>query len=262
MGATTSKRRKNKKRRKEDDDIDLDTSPYQDLERLRTLSKTRLNRLSAEMDRLSVPTSQYYSSDSLLIQDTQRSTMSLNRNLIGHPTYHVKGSFSADNLILDDHPVLTKLQNEQNARLEHMEQRITKIRTNAMQAAERRKYAHMFRAKSDDSRTAKLLKEASEALEALKREKKSQTTLSEENDKGEIIPVRILCEEQQREKEDSKQTAKASKKEELWPAQLQALNFGEPVTWLLLPFLLPLLLVIYLIRSVGNHGNGRQKKRQ
>ena len=98
---------------------------------------------------------------------------------------------------IDDHPVLTKLQNEQNARLENMEQRIAKIRTNAQQAYDRKKFAHLFRAKKD-SRTDRLLQEARDMLQKNIKEQKFETDkdLTNNNDyAGEIIPVQIIDKE-------------------------------------------------------------------
>ena len=99
---------------------------------------------------------------------------------------------------IDDHPVLTKLQNEQNARLESMEQRIAKIRTNAQQAYDRKKFAHLFRAKKDHSQTDRLLLEAKEMLQKNIEEKKydSDKDIINNNDyTGEIIPVKVIDKE-------------------------------------------------------------------
>lgn len=105
-------------------------------------------------------------------------------------------------LPLDDHPALTRLQNEQNARLESMEQRMTRIRTNAQQAYDRKKFAHMFRAKSKDSKTDKLLQEARDMLQQnIEMRNSGQDTQTEYT--GEIIPVQIVDESREAtEKED------------------------------------------------------------
>ena len=106
---------------------------------------------------------------------------------------------------IDDHPVLTKLQNEQNARLESMEQRIAKIRTNAQQAYDRKKFAHLFRAKKDHSQTDRLLLEAKEMLQKNIEEKKydSDKDVINNNDyTGEIIPVKVIDKEDNPDRDD------------------------------------------------------------
>lgn len=90
---------------------------------------------------------------------------------------------------VDDHPALTRLQNEQNLRLEKLEQRMLKIRTSAQQAYDRKKFAHLFRAKKEDPQTDKLLQEARDMLQ---RNLEAEKTEESSDYSGEIIPVKIV----------------------------------------------------------------------
>ena len=99
---------------------------------------------------------------------------------------------------LDDHPALSKLQNEQNSRLENMEHRMSKIRTNAQQSYDRKKFAHLFRAKKEEPKTDRLLREAKDMLQSNMEVEKADEA-SEYS--GEIIPVKIV-EDTGEDKED------------------------------------------------------------
>lgn len=148
---------------------------------------------------------------------------------------------------IDDHPILTKLQNEQNARLEDMEQRIAKIRTNAQQAYDRKKFAHLFRARKEDSRTEKLLQEARDMLQKNIEEKEIKTDSMNNNEySGEIIPVHIV------DKEDNSDTEDCHSDERyLKLAPFESLKLSDPVMLFLLPFLLPLFIIVAVIRGLS-----------
>jgi len=97
-------------------------------------------------------------------------------------------------LSLDDHPALTRLQNEQNTRLENMEHRMNRIRTNAQKAYDRKKFAHIFRARDSDAHTDRLLQEANAILQHTDSVNcdSPQSGAGNPDYKGEIIPVRFV----------------------------------------------------------------------
>jgi hypothetical protein len=99
-----------------------------------------LNRMSADIERLG--------RNSARNEEQWGKSMSLNRNLNKYQGSldRVSESFSYEKLDVHDHPALKKLQNEQNWRLEKIEERMNRIQTHAMQEAERRKFVIMFKA--------------------------------------------------------------------------------------------------------------------
>ncbi|KAK3602428.1 hypothetical protein CHS0354_022215 [Potamilus streckersoni] len=149
--------------------------------------------------------------------------------------------YSYKSINVDDHPALTKLQNEQNTRLEDMEQRMAKIRTNALQSLERKKFAYLFRAKKDEGQTEKLLQEAREMLA---RDKLAKAQMINNNNnkgdyKGEIIPVSIVSEPQTKEQKDGY----------LQMLPFQSLKLSDPFVLLMLPLLLPLFIIVAFIKA-------------
>ncbi|XP_050412406.1 uncharacterized protein LOC126827210 [Patella vulgata] len=252
MGAAHSKRQKYKRKKEEVDD-----SLYRDLERLRSLSKTRLNRLSADIENMN--TADYLPHEYKMCDSVEESSVP---TVTDHPTIqhniNLKYPQSVRHISLDDHPVLTKLQNKQNARLESMEQRMERIRTNAMQAAERRKFAHMFKAKNDVDRTNELLKEATNALEEMKRQQKQNRTLTEHGDQGEIIPVKILQKDYDQGDQGKKKHVNVYQDDQT--LLIGGLRLNDPITWLLLPLMLPIVLIVYLMRGIMTHHPNRKKQ--
>lgn len=231
----------------------------------------KLNRMSADIERLSL-SSGYHSRDSLLGPDFKQKTMSLNRNNnVTKELNHMKDSFSYERLNVDDHPALTKLQNEQNRRLEKMEERMSQIRIHAMQEAERRKYAHLFKAKKKESPTRELLCKAKDKLklnicDTSMDITSKNTSVNEEVDKGEIIPVTVAT-EQESPNVDGDNVDPPNYLQNL-PA-LGAVNLNDPKSIFFLPFLFPIFIFMILVRSVSQsevwqragHSPTRQKKR-
>ena len=224
MGHTNSKRRREKRLQRDLSDYILNNLNPGDDETLHRVTQMKINRLSADLERLSLASS-YLSKDSVFLPDSRSSTMSLNRNLHSQLASRQEcddsSSFSYEKLNVDDDPVLTKLQNEQNRRLEKMEARMSQIRLHAMQEAERRKFAHLFRAKNEP--TTQLLHKAKNTLDKdvhaepvpssdsdrisssddrlpsdvgckLKIRLHDEVAPSRDGDKGEIIPVTIVSE--------------------------------------------------------------------
>ncbi|KAH3822825.1 uncharacterized protein LOC127832362 [Dreissena polymorpha] len=146
---------------------------------------------------------------------------------------------------LDSHPALTRLQNEQNARLESMENRMNRIRTNAQKAFERKKFAHLFRAKKDDSKTDQLLQEAREILQH-NVELRASCGVENSEYSGEIIPVKIV--------DDSREATcdTPDDRSYLHLTSFGSLSFSEPVMLFLLPFLLPLFIIVAVIRGMAD----------
>ena len=97
---------------------------------------------------------------------------------------------------LDNHPVLSRLQNEQNSRLERMERKMRCIRASAEQAAERKKFEQIFPARQEvlveDEKQR--MKEAEETLAKLKEENKRKKQMKKalvQEKSQQIVPVAV-----------------------------------------------------------------------
>ncbi|XP_013061532.2 uncharacterized protein LOC106050976 [Biomphalaria glabrata] len=190
---------------------------------------------------------------------------------------------------LDNHPVLSRLQNEQNNRLESMERRMKEIRLSAMQEAERRKFAEIFPAKQDSSQTERMMQEAKDMLEKIKEEKKKKREATKNNqtqtnqsisiadddsrtvlDPGEVIPVHIVGDSTSSpvinainvveqpiaiKTECKEERQKTEKKERDWLNKAWPnVNLDHPLTWLVLPFLLFPLILRMILSLIVNSG--------
>ncbi|XP_076452165.1 uncharacterized protein LOC143287766 isoform X2 [Babylonia areolata] len=191
-------------------------------------------------------------------------------------------------LNLDTHPAVTRLHNEQNLRLEGMEQRMNKIRKNAQQEAERRKFAHLFRARTEEKvKTEKLLKEASVALQQFKKERQmkksdkdrqpvllncdepgpqnqsvSSLEARQESDKGDIIPVCIVSEKSAVCEEVKQSCSSVAEPPLMWLLQpVERFELNGVVLWLVLPFLLPVLLLLHLLRHLAPSSDSHNSKK-
>ncbi|RUS87344.1 hypothetical protein EGW08_004886 [Elysia chlorotica] len=223
-----------------------------------------------------------------------------------------RGKFSRRNQNfrnLDNHPVLSRLQNEQNSRLERMERKMRCIRASAEQAAERKKFEQIFPARQEvlveDERQR--MREAEEALAKLKEEtkrkkqmkklslKENTASLSEsgnvnaalscvadalEDGKGhdskaqdeswDVVPVQVLAgrdcspssligrgrdDNETDTKSEGTQPQDARKKLNWLNSTFSSINMdlGNPVSWLVLPFLLfPLILRLLLSLALNS----------
>ncbi|XP_060584832.1 uncharacterized protein LOC132740833 [Ruditapes philippinarum] len=262
MGHVQSKRRRDKKRKKLSHltEIMKSVTAVGDSENIHKVAGHRIYRDSVNLDQLS-NSSGYFSSsepspnsvgvdvDWVLRSEGKMGNSAGFSDKCG--SYDYEGNDSGmspleelctyKGLPLDDHPALTKLQNEQNARLESMEQRMTRIRTNAQQAYDRKKFAHMFRAKKEDSKTDKLLQEARDMLQQ-NIEMRNSGQDKQTDYAGEIIPVQIV---------ESRETSEQEDESYLHLTSFGSLQFSEPVMLLILPFLLPLFIIVAIIRGLS-----------
>lgn len=246
MGIQNSKKKKEKKWKKY---TDIGPSPGLTYDGLQT-PWHQLQGMKGLPARSIVNSPKYYYSDFNVAMNAPNTMPAMNSKCSASPSVYRGGAgswppsleeLSSDNYLkinLDNHPDVTKLQNEQNARRENMEQRINKIRTSAIQAAERRKFAEMFKAVPKETETSActphhatshLLQETSLALSNLSSTNLSPTSNTgssssnndpsnksargsgcrifssrsklsaasrhmdnDDDDKGEIIPVKIL----------------------------------------------------------------------
>ncbi|CAI9731108.1 Hypothetical predicted protein [Octopus vulgaris] len=289
MGIQNSKKKKEKKWKKY---TDIGPSPGLTYDGLQT-PWHHLQGMKGLPTRSIVNSPKYYYSDFNVAMNTPNTMPPMNTKCSAPPSVYRGGAgswppslgeLSSDNYLkinLDNHPDVTKLQNEQNARRENMEQRINKIRTSAIQAAERRKFAEMFKAVPKETQTSActshLLQETSLALSNLStnpspnpvrsinsnnssnksargsgcRIFSSRSKISaashhmdnDDDDKGEIIPVQILSEGQKPPLNKDQIT-------------FGSLRFNDPMMYLLLPVLLPMFIIVCIIRGLGHTGAG------
>lgn len=214
---------------------------------------------------------------------------------------------------LDNHPVLSRLQNEQNSRLERMERKMRCIRASAEQAAERKKFKQIFPARQEvlveDEKQR--MKEAEETLAKLKEENQRKKQIMKafqckdpqrdllpsisgpatetktidsrsSDDSGEVIPVHVLakCSDlsispssnsgslllwkhgsnkkvaipYRTESDEYPQQDVGKKQHWLYSTFSQVnMDLGNPLSWLVLPFLLfPLFLRLLLSLALNS----------
>ena len=213
MGHVQSKRKRERKRRKITQLSEIMKTISMETDNIHQVADHRIYRDSSTTDQLS-NSSGYFSSNepspntpgkeevgwSLGSEDTYERS-DIHTNDLGMSP--IEELYTYKGLPIEDHPALTSLQNEQNARLENMEQRMSRIRTSAQQAYDRKKFAHIFRAKREDSRTEKLLKEARDLLQHNIDLRSSGQEVGNSNVySGEIIPVHYVEDEKLDEQDD------------------------------------------------------------
>lgn len=261
MGHVHSKKKRHKYNKELDDYINRNIPYCHDYK--------NLNRFSLDVDRLSHCSEPFLQSSTVPSNKQKWKTMPITHDSPsreGSPL--LKGAhISYKDIKVDDHPALTKLQNEQNSRLEQMEERMNKIRLHAMQEADRRKYAYLFKAKTRQSPTKDLLFKAKEQIvqkQNICDEKENQKHVTKvcSEDQGEIIPVTVVKESTGITK--SEKEIQKSNKMQTMPA-FDNINLSDPKTVLLLPFLLPIFLLLFMVRSISQSerwkkAEQRQKK--
>ena len=216
MGHVQSKRKKEKKRKKMSDIVRSFTAEPAD--NIHQVEGHRIYRENVSTDQFS-NSSGYFSNESsppssgndvnwyaneVVSHDSEDNVKNVRDgekgDKEGFRLFPIETCQDYKSMTIEDHPALTKLQNEQNARLETMEQRIAKIRLNAQQAYDRKKFAHLFRARKEDSRTEKLLQEARDMLQKnIEEQTFDKASLNNNEYSGEIIPVHIIDNEPERE---------------------------------------------------------------
>lgn len=213
MGHVQSKRKKEKQIKRDISDYIVNSITNGDPENYKLNAQMKINRLSADLERLSVGSGGYYSRDSLVIptDSWRQSRISDLSDESDISECKVKTSFSFQELNVDNHPVLTKLQNEQNVRLEKMEERMSQIRLHAMQEADRRKFAHLFKAKNHEGPTTELLNKVKDKLPKIDCDnnghlRKATIRDVDNDDRGEIIPVTVVTQSKEEKTENNNTT--------------------------------------------------------
>lgn len=254
MGHVHSKRKKQKYNKELADYINRNIPGYDAFQRKHSLSPAEIEHLSKACEPFY---SQHCSSAStkpkwvtMPITHDSRESSPLLQNVS-------KGHISYKDIKVDGHPALLNLQNEQNIRLEKMEERMNKIRQHAMQEADRRKYAYLFKAKSRHSPTKELLKKTKDKIlqkTSVCDEKENQKLTVDKQDTGEVIPVKTVTPTEKSNTEIEKSSIAST-----MPA-FDRINLNDPKSVLLLPFLLPIFLLLYMVRTIAQSEKWRKDR--
>lgn len=202
MGHVHSKRKKQKYNKELADYINRNIPGYEGYHQKHSLNPSDVNRLSQVTEPFSsqnrISTKPKWVTMPITHDSRESSPLLQNVN---------KGHISYKDIKVDGHPALLNLQNEQNIRLEKMEERMNKIRQHAMQEADRRKYAYLFKAKTRHSPTKELLLKTKDKIMLTANicdDKHNQKLTLDNKDQGEVIPVKTINDTQKSEMEVEK----------------------------------------------------------